>query len=458
MNLQQMELYQRIQDFALDEPTATYPFSQRLARENQWSAEYTQRAIAEYKKFAFLAVAAGHPVSPPKPIDQVWHLHLIYTRSYWGEFCPKILQKDFHHEPSQGGRQEVDKFADWYDRTLNSYQAFFGETPPTDIWTVCPSPQKKRSFAGKFPLGVGLFAIAFTLTACQPNIGIPILNDALNLPGPEFLLLYIGVASLAFAIAWVWRWLWIHLHLSQPVPNLDPYEIAYLAQGHQRTVETAIAHLVQQGYLKVDRDRKCLEVEQDLPENSHPLEQRIVELTREQGKIWYIRSQSRQATDAIAQRLENLGLIFSAERATAIAFTSVIPIGLTLLFGVSKIFIGLVRSRPVGYLTVLCFLTLIIGIFFLTLPLTRRPSGDTLLETIRTQYAANPEPELLGVALTGPVSLANTQSDLFFLFLPPASPSSSRYSSSSSSSSCGGGGCGGGGCGGGCGGCGGCGG
>ncbi|WP_293075008.1 hypothetical protein [Moorena sp. SIO3H5] len=64
MNLQQTQLYQRLQAFSLDDPDAKFPFSKRLARENQWSLKYTQRVIDEYKKFAFLAVVADHPVSP----------------------------------------------------------------------------------------------------------------------------------------------------------------------------------------------------------------------------------------------------------------------------------------------------------------------------------------------------------------------------------------------------------
>lgn len=97
MNVQYNKLYERLQTFSLDEPDAILPFSVRLARENRWSLEYTQQAIAEYKKFAFLAVVAGHPVAPSEQVDQVWHLHLTYTRSYWDEFCPNILRKSFHH-------------------------------------------------------------------------------------------------------------------------------------------------------------------------------------------------------------------------------------------------------------------------------------------------------------------------------------------------------------------------
>ncbi|MEO0455971.1 MAG: hypothetical protein AAF152_05215, partial [Cyanobacteria bacterium P01_A01_bin.114] len=76
MTAQQAELYERIQSFSLDQPDAQLSFSKRLARDNHWSLDYAQEVIEEYKKFAFLAVAAGHPVTPSDHVDQAWHLHL----------------------------------------------------------------------------------------------------------------------------------------------------------------------------------------------------------------------------------------------------------------------------------------------------------------------------------------------------------------------------------------------
>jgi hypothetical protein len=140
MNIDQAELYERIQAFSLDNPDAQLSFSNRLARDNGWSLEYTRQAIEEYQKFAFLAVAAGHPVTPSDQVDQVWHLHLTYTRSYWEEFCSQVLKTPLHHEPTSGGQSENQKFNDWYSQTLESYEQFFGQTPPVEIW---PTPKDR---------------------------------------------------------------------------------------------------------------------------------------------------------------------------------------------------------------------------------------------------------------------------------------------------------------------------
>ncbi|MFN7741158.1 MAG: glycine-rich domain-containing protein [Cyanobacteriota bacterium] len=59
--------------------------------------------LGEYRRFLFLAMQAGHPVSPSRPVDLAWHQHLLDTRSYWQEFCPRVLGRPLHHTPSRGG-------------------------------------------------------------------------------------------------------------------------------------------------------------------------------------------------------------------------------------------------------------------------------------------------------------------------------------------------------------------
>ena len=134
MTADQAELYERIKSFRFDEDTTVFPFAARLARDNGWSTGYTARVISEYRRFAFLAVAAGHPVTPSDQVDQAWHLHLLYTRNYWNSFCREVLGKPLHHGPTKGGSAEKEKFHDWYGKTLESYRRFFGENPARDIW------------------------------------------------------------------------------------------------------------------------------------------------------------------------------------------------------------------------------------------------------------------------------------------------------------------------------------
>lgn len=128
------ELWARVAAYSIDKPGAPYPFSKRLMKEQGWTEELALAAIEEYKRFMFLAVAAGHPVTPSKTVDEVWHLHLIYTREYWEEFCVKILDRIIHHDPGNGETGEQKHFDDQYQRTLDSYVRFFGTLPPQAIW------------------------------------------------------------------------------------------------------------------------------------------------------------------------------------------------------------------------------------------------------------------------------------------------------------------------------------
>lgn len=128
------ELLMRLESFEIDEPGVTFPFSARLARENGWSRGFAHRVIAEYKRFVWLAMRAGHPVTPSEEVDEAWHLHLCYTHSYWDRMCGAVLGKPLHHGPTGGGKKEDEKFAGWYARTLESYRIHFGEEPPADIW------------------------------------------------------------------------------------------------------------------------------------------------------------------------------------------------------------------------------------------------------------------------------------------------------------------------------------
>lgn len=124
----------KLSHWQIDRIDTALPFSKRLARENGWTHAYAKSVTEEYKKFIFLAIHAGHPVTPSDAIDQAWHLHLTYTKSYWEELCDNILGQKLHHNPTKGGKQEDAKFEDWYSKTLISYQRFFGTLPPAHIW------------------------------------------------------------------------------------------------------------------------------------------------------------------------------------------------------------------------------------------------------------------------------------------------------------------------------------
>ncbi len=140
----QAELWRRIESFELDDPRAARPFSRRLAQEQRWSHAFALRAIEEYKRFLFLSAACGHPVTPSRSVDEVWHLHLLYTRSYWDILCAQVLQRPLHHDPGTGGLGDEEKHRDQYQKTLLSYERYFRVAPPADLWPANPPAKPAR--------------------------------------------------------------------------------------------------------------------------------------------------------------------------------------------------------------------------------------------------------------------------------------------------------------------------
>ncbi|MBI1306809.1 MAG: hypothetical protein GC181_09360 [Bacteroidetes bacterium] len=140
MNKTQTELWKRIQDFDPDDPDSEFSFSDRLCRENDWKLEFAIRAIDEYKKFMFLICLGEGPLTPSDEIDQVWHLHLLYTESYWNEWCRNTLGREIHHGPTTGGTESRENYTNLYNKTLDLYENVFKTKPPSDIWP----PDEKR--------------------------------------------------------------------------------------------------------------------------------------------------------------------------------------------------------------------------------------------------------------------------------------------------------------------------
>lgn len=130
------DLWQRISAHHIGPADASLTFVARLARENRWSFAKAEQVVEEYRRFCYLAVKAGHEVTPSDAVDQVWHLHLTYSRDYWEVFCPQVLQADLHHGPTSGGPVEAGRYYRQYAATLSAYEAVFGEAPPAAIWSA----------------------------------------------------------------------------------------------------------------------------------------------------------------------------------------------------------------------------------------------------------------------------------------------------------------------------------
>jgi uncharacterized protein (TIGR04222 family) len=295
-----------------------------------------------------------------------------------------------------------------------------------------------------------------------------------DLSGPQFLLLYFVVFVIGLVLA-----VRLRRRLRTPVdppperPRLSPYKVAYLAGGPVLAVNAAIARLVQGGLLEVDSSTGTLSRSGDLPAKPDPLEQRIFDCARENIAVKDLRLATADETAKIRERLEDKGLLVNESEAGKARWLPVLLLFGVALFGLTKIFIGLDRGKPVGWLVVFCAVTGLVALAGFARRVFRSQRGDGVLDELKRDHAALQatacaKPEALplndfalavglfglGILAAGP--LANLRKTL-------TPPGGGNYSDTGGGcgGGCGGGGggCGGGG-GGGCGGggCGGCGG
>lgn len=472
---QQRELWSRLCDFDWDEPEASLDFSKRLARENGWTHAFSQRVVEEYKRFLFLACSAGHPATPSDEVDQAWHLHLVYTRSYWDELCPNVLQMPLHHGPTRGGAREGAKFGEWYAKTRASYARFFGEYPPLDIWPDADmrfghAPHFRRVNARRswiidkpqlhWPTRVApALLIALVLVgAGGVAAGAQSNFNPWNWGGAAFLTLFwsLCIAGIAF-VSWARRAWALPAEALPPNTPLDAYALTRLQDKGEMPIDAAIANMILQGQMAVGRDRRV--ARSGLPPTS-PWERLIWDaLGMGSRDLHLVRSSLEHRAEAFDAELQRLGLLIAPQRRQNIQLTTVaVSVGLLFLGG-SKILVGLSRERPVGFLAISCLVILILfGWAFATAP-RRSRRGDALLETLRqrhgrgslslpAQFGGSTGGLVLGMALWGYSEMdAFGLSEQRLIMRPPAASSGDGGGSDGGDGGCGGGGCGG--CGGG---------
>lgn len=480
MNAQQSDLWKRLEAFPIDDSESEYPFSKRVARSNYWSPRYTARAITEYKRFLFLAMEAGHPVSPSDAVDQVWHEHLTYTRSYWDQLCGKVLGRPLHHEPTRGGKAETAKFHDWYEDTLASYRRLFEEEPPADLW---PSSARRINESEKFAridtsthlilnrpqlslrwlFHLCLLTVSLIAAGCRSEILAE--SNLFDLRGPEFLQLFWGTAFLVFGLAFFLRW-----YLRQPATGasdagsgLDAYDIALLSGGRSRAVHAAIARLVDCEALKVVGPTRMICSTGTRLKHHFPLEYGILDVVVSRGEtVKGIEKKVAPRLDTMQAELEKKGLLVSG---TQRLLARLVPLALCLLLllvGIVKVNVGLERHRPVELLILSCIAVGIVAVIAFARRPHRSRYGDQFIRNQKTDYKSRgsltSQPGYadmalpLALGLFGYSALDSTiHKDLKNTFVPPGS-SGCGSSGGDGGSGDGGSGCGGGG---GCGGCGG---
>lgn len=236
-------IWQKLAAFNFDDIDAQFPFTDKLAKENHWTKRYAEEVVKEYRRFLYLSATHPRSFSPSDEVDQAWHLHMLYTRSYWHDLCRDTLGKEIHHGPSKGGVVETNKFKEIYEETLKIYEEEFNSVPPPKIWpsveenfknknykrlsveeNIIMSKQQVSSYLKRTgAVLVGLFLLLFFTSA-----------DSAELRGFDFwktlcFLFLIGLG--AFFIRGIWRYLYYNssspFSVDLPKTSNTAYDVNY---------------------------------------------------------------------------------------------------------------------------------------------------------------------------------------------------------------------------------------
>ncbi len=282
--------------------------------------------------------------------------------------------------------------------------------------------------------------------------------------GPEFLFFYVVLTVIVLIVSVALRKLFdgeASPALQSPSSLVsDPYLIAHLRGSHEETLRVALMSLVDRGLIE-DRDGTLATRENVKPEHARREIEREVLRAYSGGADVKTLLKLKNATRESDQQLQRLGLIPDAAVRARRTLLYVMMMGLLGGTAATKIYIGITRGRPVGFLMVLGFLSLLVlhGVIWRW----RTVHGDRFLASVQGLFrdlrnradtikrgGGTADLALLAAAF-GVMSVPTTIFPYRNLLYPVRVDSSSSGSASSgcSSSSCGGGGgCGGGGCGG----------
>lgn len=448
------ELWNRISDFKLDNEYTQPPFTEKLMAENQWSRYFALRAIDEYKRFMYLCAVLPNGASPPKVVDEVWHLHLTYTQNYWYDFCGKNLLKDIHHIPSSGGKDDLELHKRWYQDTREQYKFYFEESPPDDIW---PDPNQKLE-KPNFRLVKKWGSIYVAISWLMPIVLSFILFQKLNpykVNGEKFLIYYSLLGFYTIIAGWLYKKIrnseYTKYVSNNFTDNLTPYQVAYYAGKYKHAYETCLVNLIvakkiifENGVFVIQKDPPI----KDIDDQANPFRKCIAHLA-DGERIDLLKNQNmtnvRDFQNTEAEKLsfvenplkDNMGLI------------------ILCLVAIVRITQGINNHKPVSYLIILLILFTVI---FVVLLIVFTPGFiETRNKSIKAFYQKKwlNNSNYIHSFVIEPKRTITLNPELLFLYdiffpaIVSASNSTGDAGTSSDGGSCGSS------CGGGCGGCGG---
>lgn len=269
-----------------------------------------------------------------------------------------------------------------------------------------------------------------------------------DLPGGAFLALYVALFVMAIIASLVLA------RVMRPggsaIPESDPDALAYLTGGSARMAESLVASLLEAKALMMEGSNRLRIVAQ--PRDVRPAGRTILALPSPAS--WAsVANAARAPAAAIEQKLIRSGLMIDKARMMPLRLWQAAPFLLLIGFGAIKWQIGVARDKPVGFLTALLAVTIVVAMIRLLAVDRRTKSGLAALSAARDRFerlrrAPAAGEAALAVALFGTTVLAGSALSDFNRMRTAYGGDAGFASDGGSSDSGSGGGCSGGGCGG----------
>jgi hypothetical protein len=381
------ERWDKIVQYDLNNPLSEYGFSIRLANENYWTKNFTEKAIVEYKKFMYLAATSDLMVSPSEIVDVVWHQHLIFTQSY-KEFCD-LAGKQIQHVPSTHNKDDFEKFKQAKERTKKLYNSVFGEQP-TDIWDYAGMYESLELDKAKINirtfilLGILVFV---SLTIPAYHLLKPVYVQINN---PDFIFDFIMLSIGIFIGLEIYNRQYLSAVVNKIkrtsfVYDLQPLELVYLkTQKLANVINGVVNQLIGSKVIKVNSDYTLEKATENPPKNVE--EYQVLDILKRVGKTYYPYLVSILADKPVFWNTTNCMDAFKKYFIKSSKFGRLFYVNfgvliILLLLGFTRFSTGLLRDKSVGEIGFFLFLLTVVIVIFL-----RRLTSQVCSGTIPAFY------------------------------------------------------------------------
>ncbi|WP_295794317.1 hypothetical protein [Mucilaginibacter sp.] len=347
------QLWQNVLDFNLDEPVSAYSFSTRLENENFWTVNFARDAIAEYKKFMYLAAVSEYMVSPSPIVDVVWHQHLIFTQSY-DEFC-RVLGKKIAHVPATHHNADFEKFKSASERTAKLYIENFGPQTPEfweyeDMYGSLLMPQSSLT-----PIKVTAFGVPILIAAAFGAFWL-FRPTYVLIDNPDFLLYYLLIIGACFIALEFYNLVMLSGIIDSRqkcafVFNLSALELVYLRKNKiVEVINGVVSQLVSSGKVSAFPNN-TLAVTDSAAMNT-PVEICVLQTIDANPNVGYdslVKQLAlKPAFNKTARAMDGLNAyVCSSKQFIGLYLTNFILLAIVFSWGGGRLITGVTRDRPV---------------------------------------------------------------------------------------------------------------